>query len=249
MTKTGYIFHEKKLAQDVRKQLYLLAEPSYGEFNARLLPGTEGIIGVRLPLLRKLSKEIVKQELWKTYLEEMLPEKDGLFEEIMLQGILIGYAPVENIRERFSYIERFLPKINNWAVCDSACSSMKFAREYPEETWAFLAKQIESGEEYYLRFCVVMYLNYFINKDYFGKVLEKLDGISHDAYYVKMAVAWAVSVCYVFDKKRTLAFLESCRLDDFTYQKALQKVIESRQISKEEKEDIRKRKKSSRDTA
>lgn len=243
-----YIFDKTRLTQEVKEQLYLLAETSYGEFNAKLLPGIERIIGVRLPLLRKLAKTLVKQDLWKLYLEEMLDQREELFEETMLQGILLGCIPLENMEDRLTYVERFLPKINNWAVCDSTCISMKFARKCPEKVWNFLEKQLESGEEYYIRFCVVMYIDHFINQEYIDRVLEKLNEISHPAYYVKMAVAWAVSMCYVFDKEKGEIFLENCKLDDFTYNKSLQKIIESRQISKEEKDIMRKRKRSSKDT-
>ena len=122
---------------------------------------------------------------------------------------------------------------------------MKFAKEYPEETWDFLQKYVHGDEEYGIRFAVVMYINYFIREEYFREVLRELNEISHPAYYVKMAVAWAVSMCYVFNTKETEAFLDTCKLDDFTYNKAIQKIVESRQVDREEKEKIKRRKRKS----
>lgn len=232
---------EKNIQKFVREEILVLAEPDFLEFTAKLLPGTERIAGVRLPLLRKLAKQMIKNEDWQGYLNQVLNEiqKEELFEEIMLQGMLIGYASF-TLEERFAYLDKFIPKIDNWSVCDSVCATMKFASEFPEETWEFLQKYVKSDEEYHIRFAVVMYINYYINGEYFDKVLGTLDEISHPGYYVKMAVAWAVSMCYVFNAKETEEFLRDCTLDDFTYNKAIQKVIESRQVDREEKEKLKK---------
>lgn len=249
------------MKKQVQERILELAEPSYRQFSSKLLPGTERIAGVRLPLLRKLVKQQLKQD-WRGYLEEVFGSEgqasgkasvsDGgygyaeeeFFEEVMFQGMLIGYAPLK-LEERFFYLERFILKIDNWSVCDSVCTTMKFAKEYPEETWDFLLKYVHSDEEYGIRFAVVMYINYFIREEYFKEVLRELNEISHPAYYVKMAVAWAVSMCYVFNTKETEVFLDTCKLDDFTYNKAIQKIVESRQVGKEEKEEIKKRKRKS----
>lgn len=251
----------EKIRKQVQEQILELAEPSYGQFSSKLLPGTERIAGVRLPLLRKLVKQHLKQD-WRMYLEEVFGSeekvpgnisasdecfrcvKEEFFEEVMFQGMLIGYAPLK-LEERFFYLERFIPKIDNWSVCDSVSTTMKFAKEYPEETWDFLQKYVHGDEEYGIRFAVVMYINYFIREEYFGEVLRELNEISHPAYYVKMAVAWAVSMCYVFNTKETEAFFDTCKLDDFTYNKAIQKIVESRQVDKEEKEKIKRRKRKS----
>lgn len=225
--------------REIREEILSLAEPSYKEFSSKLLPGTERIVGVRLPLLRKLAKQIKKRGDWKEYLTETISEaEEELFEEIMLQGMLIGYAPLA-MEERFIYLDRFIPKIDNWSVCDSVCATMKFALEYPLETWNFLQKHVHGKEEYGIRFAVVMYINYYMNVEYLDRVLNELEQITHPAYYVKMAVAWAVSMCYVLDTKKTENFLKSCRLDTFTYNKAIQKIIESRQVDAEEKEKLK----------
>ena len=242
----------EKIRWEIREQILALAETSYQQFSSKLLPGTERIVGVRLPLLRKLAKQIVKKQDFRKYLEQTVGrsihseylekaipfDEEELFEEIMLQGFLIGYAPF-TLEERFAYLDKFIPKIDNWSVCDSVCATMKFTLEHKEETWKFLQKYVKSNSEYGIRFAVVMYINYYINAEYFDRVLKELGEISHPAYYVKMAVAWAVSMCYVLNAKKTENFLQDCALDDFTYNKTIQKIIESRQISKEEKEKLK----------
>ena len=94
----------------------------------------------------------------------------------------------------------------------------------------------QSEKEYDIRFAVVMGLNYYINDEYKERFLLLLDCIHHEGYYVKMAVAWAISMVYVKYPEYIMNYLKDCKLDDFTYNKAIQKIRESLQVSKEEKE-------------
>ena len=85
-------------------------------------------------------------------------------------------------------------------------------------------------------------MDYYLTEEYIDKVLEIYNNIKNDAYYVKMAVAWALSFCYIKFPDKTIKLFKKNQLDDFTYNKALQKIIESNRISKEEKDKIRKMK-------
>ena len=80
-----------------------------------------------------------------------------------------------------------------------------------------------------------MMLNYYITEEYIDIVLKSLDKISHDGYYVKMAVAWAVSICFIHFEDKTMDFLKNNNLDDFTYNKSLQKICESLRVNKDTK--------------
>ena len=223
----------------IREELVSMADEKYRVFQSKLLPGTNHLIGVRLPELRKLAKRIAK-EYGATYLDVALarqPEKE-LFEEIMLQGMIIGYMK-EDISDIFSYTERFVPKIDNWSVCDSFCSGFKHAVTYREEVWEWLQQFLEAEEEFTVRFGIVMLLNYYIDERYLERLFAIFDTVHQDGYYVKMAVAWAVSICYTKYPTQTMDYLKKNELDDFTYHKALQKIVESRCVSDQEKADIR----------
>lgn len=150
------------------------------------------------------------------------------------------YREEISVREQFDLICQFVPYIDNWSLCDSFCAGLKFAAEYPDETWEFLQKFLGAEEEYAVRFGVVMLINYFIAEDYADRLFAVFDSIGHEGYYVKMAVAWAVSACYVRFPKKTQGYLERNGLDDFTYNKALQKIIESRCVSNEVRERMKK---------
>lgn len=225
---------EKDYNTWIKEQLEQLKEPEFQVFTARLLPGVEPILGVRLPLLRKIAKQLAKEE-WKTYMCQAL---DDSYEEIMLQGMVLGYAK-GNLQEKREYLSMFIPKIDNWSVCDSACASIKLAKKQPEEMWEFLQEYLHSKQEFEVRFALVQFLNYYVNQQYLERVLMAIDGVQQKDYYVKMAQAWAVSICYRDFPRETMPYLRENHLDDFTYHKALQKITESWKVSKEEKELIR----------
>ncbi len=209
----------------VRKRIYERAEEEYRKFQSGLIPGEHRIMGVRMPCLRKLAKEIARDD-WREYLDNALEE---YYEEVMLQGLVIGYAKASPVLI-LEYVSRFIPKINNWAICDSFCTGLKLARKQPEMVWAFIQPYLRSSGEYEVRFAVVMMLTYYMTDDYIDQVLSLLDQVCHEGYYVKMGVAWAISVCFVEYPAKTMAFLKSCNLDDFTFNKSLQKILESYRV-------------------
>lgn len=281
----------------IRAELEGLAEEKLADFSSGLLrkPGEERptgsasrVLGVRLPALRRLSRQLTRQD-WRGNLEalamaagmkeplcgrealaaaagtqgasrdrEALDAREGCsFEELMLWGFLIGCSRIApesdahkparksasrisrtaqesiTLQEQFDLIRQYVSVIDNWSLCDSFCASLKFAKSYPEETWNFIQPFLRSEEEYFVRFGLVMIINYFITEDYAERLYGIFDEISHEGYYVKMAVAWAVSICYVKFPDSTQRYLEENRLDDFTYNKALQKIVESRCVSDE----------------
>lgn len=224
----------------IREEILLMADEKYRQFQIKLLPDAEHFVGVRLPMLRKIAKRIAREN-GAEYLNVALARKpqDELFEEIMLQGMIIGYMK-EDIFDIFSYAERFIPKIDNWSVCDSFCSGFKHAIEYREEVWEWLQPFLKSEEEFEVRFGVVMLLNYYIDDVHIERLLDIFESIRQQAYYVKMAVAWAVSICYVKYPQKTIEYLYRSQLNDVTYNKALQKIVESRCVSEKEKAEIRK---------
>ena len=219
---------------EVRQQLYLLAEESYQKFSQSLLPGVPNMLGVRLPHLRKMAKNIMKQD-WRLYL---LQGSELYFEEIMLKGIIIGYAKTD-IEEVLSQVTAFVPSIHCWSVCDSFCSGLKITKKYPELVWDYLKPYFFSKEEYSVRFAVVMTIFYYIKKEYLTQIFSLFDVIEHDGYYVKMAVAWSVSICFISFPEETTEYLLTCQLEDTTYQKALQKITESHKVDKDIKEKIK----------
>jgi 3-methyladenine DNA glycosylase AlkD len=204
-----------------------------------LCPGTDNIIGVRIPTLRNYAKKLSKQEKSKKYISF---NKTIYYEEVMLQGMLIGFIKNADIKDVFELIKNFVPKIDNWAVCDIFCAGLKIVNKNKEIVWNFIQKYLKSKKEFELRFAIVMILDYFIDEKYINEALDIFDNIKHDGYYVKMAVAWAISVAFVKFPKITMKYLHTTKLDDWTYNKSLQKICESLRVDKKTKEMIKKMK-------
>lgn len=227
---------------EIKMRLEQIAEEDYKKFNENLLPGTEHVLGVRMPKLRALAKEVAKED-FRTYLneahEKISADKGSYHEEIMLEGLVIAYAKME-LEERFFYLDRFVPKIHNWAVCDCCSNTYKFMEKYQEESFAYIDKYLHSQREYELRFGIVSLLDHFMNDTYIDQVLAICECTRHEGYYVKMAVAWTLSICYVQYPAKTRMLLEKNTMDDFTHNKTIQKIRESYRVSKEEKEELKK---------
>lgn len=227
------------------KRLRAAADPQYREFHIRLLPGTEGIMGVRTPELRKLARELVK-EGWQDYIKELSGawKREGqgeagvYYDEIILWALCIcgGSRDWETAK---AYVEEFVPAINNWASCDIFCGSLKLTARYKEQVWEFIQPYLMSDEEYKIRFGLVMLLNHFADQEHVEDALKVMDKINHQGYYVKMALAWAVSVYFVKCRETVMEYLKDSRLEDWTYNKALQKIGESYRVDKETKARIR----------
>lgn len=229
------------LLQETREKLENEIDLGYQEFNRSLIPGeTSRILGVRIPVLRKIAKELVKTS-GRSYADAVVlleRSKEAYYEERMIHGMLIGYLKCEK-EERRQLLDSFVPAIDNWSVCDSSCTTYKFMKQDMGYWFSYLEQYLNSSREYEIRFAVVCMLDHFVTDYYIGKILWDIDAVHHEGYYVKMAVAWAISVCYVKFPKETFRYLKTDHLDDFTHNKAIQKICESYRVSKEEKEKLK----------
>lgn len=220
--------------QEIRTCLEEHSEEKFRKFTSGLIPGSDIILGVRIPILRDLAKKIAKED-WRAYLKDA---RDDSYEEICLQGFVIGYAKAD-IDEILAYAVTFIPKIHDWSVNDTFCATFKIARKNREKVWDFLMKYKDSPNEFEQRVVAVMLMDHFLVPEYIDRVLTVWDELKHDGYYCKMGVAWGIATAYAKFPKETHAFLMDNHLDDFTYNKSIQKMIESYRISPEEKEILR----------
>lgn len=219
----------------IRKELEELADEEYRKFHTGLCPKSSEILGVRVPILRNFAREIVKEGNIEEYLENAL---DNSYEEILLQGMVLGLWKTD-IEKFCKYLERFIPKINSWAVCDVSVAGFKITKKNMEYVWNFLQKYLKSNKEFELRFASVMLLDFYITDEYIDKVLQILNNIENDEYYVKMAIAWTLQVAFVKFPNETMKLLKNNKLDDWTYNKALQKILESYRVNENTKNKIR----------
>lgn len=229
-----------KINKEVEDELLKLADKKYLEFNKSLKLGNDESIkqiGVRMPILRKYSKKLSKEYELEYLLNNI---NENYYEEIMLKGLLIGEYKKLAWKDVKKYIKYYVPKITDWGLCDMFCCSLKISQKYLKEIWELLNEYLKSNNEFEVRFALVMILNYYINDDYIDKIYEIINSICLDKYYVKMANAWLISYCVIEYYDKTLNFLRNnSKIDKWTYNKGIQKSIESFRLTEEQKEVLR----------
>lgn len=222
------------MGNKIRQDLFAMQDLKYKEFHGSLCPDMDNIIGVRIPKLREYAKELYKCNNLKD-----IKIEDKYYEELVIQGMLIGFQTKEPIEEIIKQVEKFIPKINSWAVCDTFCAGLKITKKYQTEMFKVIKRYLKSTQEYQVRFAIVMLLDYYINDQYIDQVLQILDNVKLEKYYVQMANAWAISICLIKYYNKTLDFLNTTKIDDFTYNKGIQKALESYRITNDQKEYLR----------
>lgn len=217
---------------DILRQLESLSDPKYKAFNESLIPGTSTAYGVRVPSLRKLAQAVIKMDP----MGFLAVSRPGSYEETMLRGIVIAGMKLP-LSERLPLVEGFLPLIDNWAVCDTFCGTFKLkSPEDKELMWTFLRPLFPDSREYYARFALVMFLGHFVEEPYASEGLRYIEALTQEQYYVRMAAAWAVSVCYVKLPRLTLPLLQRRSLPPFTQNKSIQKIRESYRVPQKDKD-------------
>ena len=185
------------------------ADEKYREFSGKLTPNIGKNAGVRTPVLKVFAKKEAKEN----YAEFFEKCTDELYEEKLVQGLIIGYAK-EETEKRLLMLEKFIEKIDNWAVCDMTACAFKFEK----------------------RFGVVLILSDFIDEKHIDEILKMLNNIYDSRFYVSMAVAWALSVCYVKFEEKTYTAVKNGKLPKETINKTVSKIRQSLRVSKESKE-------------
>lgn len=228
------------MVKDLRRQLEQYAELDYKQFNEKLLPGVWNVLGVRMPKLREIAKQIAKKEAsaFLDEIEDVVRKTELCYEEKMVYGLVIGYTKMSQDAYR-QRLDTFVPVINNWGVCDSCCMTYKWMKKQPEYWWDYLVGWIETDTEFGIRFGLVCMLNHFIEEAYIQKIFTVCNGLRNEGYYAKMAAAWLISMCFVKFPECTYDFLQTDEMDVFTHNKSIQKTCESYRVTKEWKAAVR----------
>lgn len=217
---------------DLKTYLMGLANEKYKNFSKGLIPGDFLMLGVNVPTLKRIAKEIYKSD-WKNFLEI---DDEKTFEIKFLKGQVI--ANITSPCEYEEYFWRYLPSIDDWSSCDSFISASKVIKSDRGRFFEIAKKLIESEVEFENRVGFVILLNYFVDEEYKNDIFNAIRGFERASYYANMGLAWLLCVLYVSFPKETFVFLKENKFNEHVIKYTIRKVRDSYQISSEEKKRI-----------
>ena len=219
---------------DIQTALFALRDPAYQAFQSKLIPtiDPQTVIGVRMPALRKLAREIAGTPVAEGFLQE-LPHR--YYEENNLHGLLISAIP--DYDGAVAALETFLPYVDNWATCDLL--SPKAFRKHPPELRKQIRRWVEDAHTYTVRFGLGMLMSFYLDEGFQMEDLDLAAGVRREEYYVKMMAAWYFATALAKQYDAALPYLRQRRLDRWTHNKTIQKAVESYRITPEQKDELR----------
>ncbi len=219
----------KKDYQELTSYLQTLKDEKFLEFTQKIVSSHYIMIGIKIPLLRKMAKEIAKGDIqsFLTILE------NKYYEEIMLKGFVIAYiTDLSLLKEE---IREFIFLIDNWAICDSFGNSLKIINQNKKEFFKFIKPLLKSKEEYIVRFSIVLLIYYYVEEKYLKEIFNICLNNNNNKYYVNMALAWLLCECFIKYPDETKEFLKNNKINDFVLKKTISKINDSYQVKKENK--------------
>jgi 3-methyladenine DNA glycosylase AlkD len=215
----------------IKKRLYELKDSDYKLFNSKLIPTVDPdtIIGVRMPKLRRLAKELSKDPDIKVFINN-LPHT--YYEENNLHGLII--EGMKDYNQVINYIEKFLPYIDNWATCD--LMKPKIFKKHLSELIENIKLWINSDKTYTIRFGIGMLMTYYLDDRFNPKYHKLVAEVKSGEYYVNMMIAWYFATALAKQWDATISIIENNTLDKWVHNKTIQKAVESYRIDNKEKE-------------
>lgn len=218
--------------QDYLEKLILLQDEKYRKFHEKLTTTKYPILGINVPSQRKIAQKISKTDI----LSFLSFVTNTYYEEVMIEGFVIA-----NIMEEalfFEYFEKYLPKIDNWAICDGFCNSLKIVAKQPEKYFEYFLNLLKKEEPFTIRVGLITLLSFYMKEEYIEKILEQINQITSSNYYVNMGQSWLLAEIYIHNDKKVKEFLEHTNWNDFTVNKTISKIRESYRVTKEQKEEM-----------
>lgn len=213
------------------EELQSYQDLKYQRFHSKLILNGMPLIGVRTPILKQIAKKISRGD-YQSFIKH---NQHHYYEEIVIHGLILG-----NIKTDFEnllvLLEEFLPYNQNWAINDIVCAGLKQFRKNQEIGFSWILKLLQSGEPWTIRFGLILLLDYYINDHYIDKVLQLASKSYINFYYVYMAVAWLLSICYIKYPKKTIILLQNNTLNDWIHNKTISKIRDSYRVSQNEKD-------------
>ena len=217
------------ISEEITARLFAMQEENFADFQARLMPGIprERIIGVKTPALREIAKSLSADACR----EFMYCLPHTYFEENNVHTFIIN--KMRTYDEAVAAVEAFLPYIDNWATCDQL--RPRVFKRNTEKLMERIRVWLQSGHTYTVRFGIGMLMSCYLDDEFKPEYLEMAASVRSREYYVNMMTAWYFATALAKQYDSALPYIENRRLDVWTHNKAIQKAIESRRITDEQK--------------
>ena len=222
------------MTEEILARLMAEKDDAYGDFQAKLMPGIDRarILGVRTPVLRKLAKDLSKE-----------PDIDGFlnalphtyYDEYNLHGFILSEG--KDYDRVVAGVDALLPYVDNWATCDLL--SPKCFKKNRARLKTDIERWLKSDATYTVRFGVEMVQSHFLDGDFDPAWLERVSVIRSEEYYVNMMLAWFFATALTKQWDAAIPYIEKQRLSPWVHNKTIQKAVESRCITDEQKEYLR----------
>ena len=223
---------DEKSYKDFVESLINIRDEKYKEFHSSLVLNSKyEMIGIRVPTMKKIAKEIAKTTDLEKFFEYA---QDKYYEEVMIQGLVISHIKDEKLF--YKYFKKHINKIDNWALCDTFCSAIKIIKKYEDKYFKEAINMSLNKREFISRVGLVIILDHFISRENINTIYETLNKINSDKFYINMAEAWLVCELYIKYSSETKEFIKNNNLNKFTQNKAISKIHDSYRVSAEEKD-------------
>ena len=207
------------------ERLFALCESEYRNFMSGLLPTVdkESIIGVRMPTLRKIAAEISRMGDEEEFFSS-LPHR--YYEENAIHAYLICCLDGERCANE---LERFLPFVDNWGICDSLRPSAKNLTLEKIYSW------LESEHVYTVRFAPEMLMLHYLGDKFSPEMPQKIASLRNGEYYLDMMVSWYFATALACRYEEILPYITERRLSPWIHNKTISKACESHRIEEARK--------------
>ena len=210
--------------------LFTKQDLKYRDFQAPLIPNLDKsiFIGVRLPELKKMAKQIGNENLAKSFIKE-LPHH--YYDENQLHAFII--SNIKDYDSCIKEIETFLPYVDNWAVCDTMKPNI--FKKNKGKLINKIKEWLKSEHIYTKRFAIGMLMSLYLNEDFKEEYLELVSKVKSEEYYLNMMIAWYFATALAKQYKTAIKYIEDKKLSPWVHNKTIQKAVESYRISDEQK--------------
>ena len=178
---------------------------------------------------RKISYYIAKGDI-ASFLKQT---ESNYYEEVMIKGFVL--SKLKSKEELLNYLDDYVSLIDNWAICDGFCNSLKIVEKDKAFWFSYFTNYLKSESEFQVRVAFIVFLSFYIEEEYLEKIFALIDQITLDKYYVNMGIAWYLCECFIKHREKTLTYLLKSNINTFTFNKTISKIKESYRVSSEDK--------------